>query len=84
MSQISSNTLSRYHFYMQCMSTNKRKEFEKLLTKERKQQYNAAKRFCQSNKEISLHDRESSIGTTICENKVDFKANNKLSITEKD
>ena len=50
-------------------------EFEKLPSHKRKRQYNAAKRFCQSNEDFSVHDGDSSVGTTIPETEESPKLN---------
>ena len=55
--------------FVQCMNAVERVEFKKLPSHERKRQYNAAKRFCQSNENFSVHDGDSSVGTTVPETK---------------
>ena len=65
----SSKALQGYCSYVQCMNTVERNEFEKLPSQERKHQYNAAKRFCQSNEDFSVHDGDSSVDTTVPEPK---------------
>ena len=57
------------------MNTVECVEFEKLPSQERKRQYNAAKRFCQLNENFSVHDGDSSIGTTVPETKESPKLN---------
>ena len=71
----SSKALQGYSSYVQCMNAVERVEFEKLPSQERKRQYNAAKRFYQSNEDFSLHDGDSSIETTVPETKESLKLN---------
>ena len=52
----SSKALQGYSSYVQCMNAVERAEFKKLPSHERKRQYNAAKRFLQSNEDFSVHD----------------------------
>ena len=63
----SSKALQGYRSFVQCMNAVERVEFEKLPSHERKRQYTAAKRFCQSNENFSVHDGDSSVGTTVPE-----------------
>ena len=71
----SSKALQGYCSFVQCMNTVERVEFEKLPSHKRKRQYNAAKRFRQSNEDFSVHDGDSSVGTTILEAKESPKLN---------
>ena len=63
----SSKASQGYRSFVQCMNAVERVEFEKLPSHERKRQYTAAKRFRQSNENFSVHDGDSSVGTTVPE-----------------
>ena len=68
----SSKASQGYRSFVQCMNAVERVEFEKLPSHKRKRQYNAAKRFRQSNENFSVHDGDSSVGTTVPETEESF------------